>query len=184
MTKKPKNYINNPDLLAEIIKYQNLCKEAEAEGKPKPQQSNYLGLAFMKIAENFSNNYQYRNYTFKEEMIGDAIMFCVKSVDGFNPEKSNNPFSFFTTAIYFAFLQKIQKEKKQLYIKYKNLESSGLCDIIEEHGETDMIDLNFSLQSQDTRQNFIKEFEESMQRKKDKIKDKKDFAERELEDNG
>jgi len=176
LTKKPKNYINNPDLLAEIIKYQDKCRVAAEQGKPKPQQSDYLGMAFMKIAENFSNNYQYRNYAFRDEMIGDAIMFCVKSVDGFNPEKSSNPFSFFTTAIYFAFLQKIQKEKKQLYIKYKNLESTGLFDIIEEHGETEMVEANFSLQSADTRQNFIKEFEESMQKKKDKLKERKDLS--------
>lgn len=172
MSKKPKNYINNPDLLAEIMRYQERCRIADSEGKPRPVQTDYMGLAFMKIAENFANNYQYRNYTFRDEMVGDAIMFCVKSVDGFDPEKSNNPFAFFTTAVYFAFLQKIQKEKKQLYIKYKNLESSGLCDIIEEHGELEMVESNFSLQSADTRQNFIKDFEESMQKKKDKLKKK------------
>lgn len=173
MTKKPKEYVKNKDLYEELVRYKALCKHNEENGLPLPQQTNLMGIAFMKIAENFANNYQFRNYPFKEEMILEALWFCVKSVDGFDTERFNNPFSFFTTSVYYAFIQKIQKEKKELYVRYRSIEMSGLFDYIEDHNEAEILESVHSLQSADTRQNFIRDYEESVKLKKDKIKARK-----------
>jgi len=85
----------------------------------------------MKIAENLSHKPNFLSYTFRDEMVADAIENCVMYVDNFDPGKSSNPFAYFTQITYYAFLRRIQKEKKQLYVKYKATESAGVLDEFE-----------------------------------------------------
>ena len=119
---KNSHYIDNKKFLEEIIKYKKEVKKAKRENLPKPGVNNYIGQCFMDIAENLAKKPNFANYPFKEEMIGDAVENCIMYTTNFDPAKSKNPFAFFTQIIFYAFLRRIQKEKKQLYIKMKQFE--------------------------------------------------------------
>ena len=98
---------------------------AKEKGEPRPVISNYIGECFLKIATHLSYKPNFVNYMFREDMICDGIENCVQYIENFNPEKSSNPFAYFTQIIYYAFLRRIQKEKRQLEIKNKILTKSG-----------------------------------------------------------
>lgn len=116
---KPVHYVNNADFLAAIIEYKKQCAEAEACGEEKPQISNYLGECILKIATKLANRPNFINYSYKDDMILDGIENCIQYFDNFDPEKSKNAFSYFTSIIWYAFLRRIDKEKKHAYIKGK-----------------------------------------------------------------
>ena len=121
-SQKPKeHYVNNKEFLAEMIKYKEMCAKAEKRGSRRPPITNYMGECFLKIANHLSYRPNFINYTFKDDMISDGIENCLQYVSNFNPEKSNNPFAYFTQIIYYAFIRRIQKEKKQAEIKQKLL---------------------------------------------------------------
>lgn len=129
MSAKPEHYVNNKDFLEALIEYKNQVYFAAENGKPKPRLSNYIGECFLKIANHLSYRPNFVNYMFKEDMISDGIENCVQYVDNFDPEKSRNPFAYFTQIIYYAFLRRIQREKKQLEIKNKIIERSGFDEV-------------------------------------------------------
>ena len=105
-------YVNNKDFLAAMITYREEVRKAEEKKKDRPIVPTYVGECIMKIATHLARKPNFVNYTFKEEMISDGIENCLQYIDNFNPDKSNNPFAYFTQIIYFAFLRRIQKEKK------------------------------------------------------------------------
>lgn len=115
-----------------MIQYKNSIEEAEKEGLPKPQVTRYIGESILLICNNLAKKPNFSGYTYKQDMISDGIMDCIAAVDNFNPDKTNNPFAYFTQIAWNAFLRRIQKEKKQTYIKHKNYENSVL---LEEHWE-------------------------------------------------
>jgi hypothetical protein len=123
--KKTENYVNNKDFLEAIVVYRNKVHKAKENDLPKPRVTNYIGECFLKIATHLSYKPNFVNYMFREDMICDGIENCVQYIDRFDPEKSSNPFAYFTQVIYFAFLRRIAKEKKQLEIKTKILERTG-----------------------------------------------------------
>ena len=123
--KQSEHYVNNRDFLDALVEYKKKILEAEENGSPRPQITNYIGECFLKIATHLSYRPNFVNYIFREDMICDGIENCIQYVDRFNPEKSTNPFAYFTQIIYYAFLRRIQKEKKQLDIKNKILEKTG-----------------------------------------------------------
>jgi hypothetical protein len=127
--KRSVHYVNNKDFLAALIEYKKSIKEAEERGDPKPRITNYLGECFLKIATHLSFKPNFVNYIFKDDMISDGIENCVQYIHNFNPEKSQNPFAYFTQIIHYAFLRRIQKEKKQLEIKNKILERTGFDEV-------------------------------------------------------
>ena len=127
--KRSVHYVNNKDFLAALIEYKKSIKEAEERGDPKPRITNYLGEFFLKIATHLSFKPNFVNYIFKDDMISDGIENCVQYIHNFNPEKSQNPFAYFTQIIHYAFLRRIQKEKKQLEIKNKILERTGFDEV-------------------------------------------------------
>ena len=102
-----------------LFRSQIKCNEAESCGDPKPQISNYLGECILKIATKLANRPNFINYSYKDDMILDGIENCIQYFNNFDPTKSSNPFSYFTQIIYFAFLRRIDKEKKQSYIRGK-----------------------------------------------------------------
>ena len=113
------HYVNNKDFLDALIEYREKCAKAEEEGKPKPIVSNYIGECILKIATHLSYKPNFINYSYREEMISDGIENCLQYLGNFNPDKSSNPFAYYTQIIYYAFLRRIAKEKKQTYIKGK-----------------------------------------------------------------
>jgi len=127
--KRSEHYVNNKDFLTAIVAYKKLIKEAEELGKPKPRITNYLGECFLKIATHLSYKPNFVNYMFKDDMICDGLENCVQYINNFNPEKSSNPFAYFTQIIHYAFLRRIQKEKKQLEIRQKIIERSGYDEV-------------------------------------------------------
>jgi hypothetical protein len=132
MTKKKQteNYVNNKEFLAAISAYRQKVIAAKEAEKPRPRVTNYLGECFLKIATHLSYKPNFVNYMFREDMICDGIENCLQYIDNFDPEKSTNPFAYFTQIIYYAFLRRIQKEKKQLEIKGKILERSGYDEVM------------------------------------------------------
>ena len=120
-TKKAKgeHYVDNKVFLQAMTDWKVLCKIAEEEQKDlpkeekvKPQITNYIGECFLKIATHLSYRPNFINYTYRDEMIADGIENCLQYCSNFDPEKSKNPFAYFTQIIYYAFLRRIAKEKK------------------------------------------------------------------------
>jgi hypothetical protein len=162
------HYINNKDFLNEMTKYRASIQEAKRLGSlPKPQIPRYVAECFMKIAENLSHKPNFLSYTFRDEMVADAIENCVMYVDNFDPAKSSNPFAYFTQITYYAFLRRIQKEKKQLYVKYKATQQFGILDQGEMYEDVDGNMKQFELY--DNISEFIETFEKNRDNKK-KIK--------------
>ena len=128
--KKSEHYVNNKQLLEALIVHRAKVAEAVELGKPKPRITNYLGECFLKIATHLSYKPNFVNYMFREDMISDGIENCVQYIHNFDPEKSRNPFAYFTQIIHYAFLRRIQKEKKQLDIKTKIIERTGFDEVM------------------------------------------------------
>jgi|TARA_B100000925_G_C21977888_1_gene460943 hypothetical protein len=127
--KRSVHYVNNKEFLAALIAYREDVELAEKRGDPKPRITNYLGECFLKIATHLSFKPNFVNYIFKDDMISDGIENCVQYIHNFDPQKSQNPFAYFTQIIHYAFLRRIQKEKKQLEIKNKILEKTGYDEV-------------------------------------------------------
>jgi DNA-directed RNA polymerase specialized sigma24 family protein len=123
MKKERKHYVSNKKLYEEMILYNQKRLEAEALGKETPRASNYIGEAICLICTRLAYKPNFINYTFRDEMIADGIENCVRAIDSFNHEKSQNPFAYFTQIAYNAFIRRITSEKKQTYLKYKNLQN-------------------------------------------------------------
>ena len=128
--KRSEHYVNNKEFLYAIVAYKQDIKDAEAAGNPKPVIPRYIGECFLKIATHLSYKPNFVNYMFKDDMVCDGIENCVQYINNFNPEKSTNPFAYFTQIIHYAFLRRIQKEKKQLEIKQKIIERSGFDEVM------------------------------------------------------
>jgi len=129
--KRSEHYVNNKEFLAALIRHRENIEIAEIQGKEKPRIPRYIGECFLKIATHLSFKPNFVNYMFKEDMISDGIENCVQYIHNFNPEKSQNPFAYFTQIIHYAFLRRIQKEKKQLEIKNKILEKTGYDQVFD-----------------------------------------------------
>lgn len=168
---KKKNYVNNPDFYAAMVEYQKEIKLAEEQGKDKPQVPKYIAECISLIATRLSYKPNFINYTFREDMIGDGIENSLRYMHNFNPDKTQNPFAYFTQIIYYAFLRRIQKEKKYLYTKFKATENANLM------GETADVqghdvsgnfdsDIKSSDGAQEYMSDFIKNFENSKTKKK------------------
>ena len=142
--KKSEHYVNNKELLEALIVYRSKVEKSfmEINGREptkadrsqhwpgKPQITNYLGECFLKIATHLSYKPNFVNYMFRDDMISDGIENCVQYINNFDPEKSKNPFAYFTQIIYYAFLRRIQKEKRQNDIKQKILEKTGFDHVM------------------------------------------------------
>ena len=119
------HYVDNKKFLGAMIDYRLKVQKAEAKKRTKPVVTNYIGECFLKIANHLSYRPNFINYTYRDDMISDGIENCLQYMRNFNPEKSNNPFAYFTQIIYYAFIRRIQKEKKQQDVKAKLIASSG-----------------------------------------------------------
>jgi len=135
--KRSEHYVNNKEFLAAIIEYKKKVAIAAERGEPKPRITNYLGECFLKIATHLSFKPNFVNYMFKDDMVCDGIENCVQYMHNFDPEKSSNPFAYFTQIIHYAFLRRIQKEKKQLEIKNKILEKTGYEEVFVDNNTVD-----------------------------------------------
>jgi len=161
------DYINNADFYKALVEYKKACNEAEEAGEEYPVITNYIGKCIFDIANKLKYRYNFINYPFREDMVSDGIENGVMVVRNFDPEKSKNPFAYFTQVIYYAFVRRIQKEKKQLYIKHKVMENSVLHgDAVtqsEQGGSTEAGHIDLTT---DYMNDFVSNYEESMEKKK------------------
>ena len=134
-TTNKEHYVNNKEFLAAMTEYTKNVNRAKRNKQPKPPVTDYIGSCFLKIANHLSYRPNFINYTFRDDMISDGIENCLQYLDNFNPEKSNNPFAYFTQIIYYAFVRRIQKEKKQVTIKQKLIMEANYDDLSLQPGE-------------------------------------------------
>jgi len=135
--KRSEHYVNNKEFLAALIKYREDVEIARLQANTKPVIPRYIGECFLKIANHLSFKPNFVNYMFKEDMISDGIENCVQYIHNFDPEKSKNPFAYFTQIILYAFLRRIQREKRQLEIKNKIIEKSGYHEVFNDDNKID-----------------------------------------------
>jgi hypothetical protein len=166
---KKQHYVNNKDFLEAIITYKKNCDLARDKGKQIPVIPKYIGECIFDMANRLARRPNFSGYAFKEDMIMDGVENCLKYIEKFDPEKSNNPFAYFTQVIWFAFLQRIAKEKKFLYTKLKS--SQSMLAMGETHIGGDEISMNLSIDA-DYINAFIQDFEDKIERDKTKGKNK------------
>jgi len=133
MEQKKPHYVDNKLFFAEMEKWKSEINESDEVDDLPPMVTEYMGECFYKIATHLSYRPNFINYTYREEMIGDGIENCIRYAKNFNPDKSKNPFAYFTQIIYYAFIRRITKEKKQTSIKQKIIDntSTKTYDIME-----------------------------------------------------
>ena len=152
--KEKPHYVDNKKFLEAMIEHRDKCEKAEKRGRTKPVVTNYIGECFLKIANHLSYRPNFINYTFRDDMISDGIENCLQYMNNFNPEKSKNPFAYFTQIIYYAFIRRIQKEKKQIQIKSKLIANAGVENMMDQlQGD----DQQYQSQLLDYLQNNLKE---------------------------
>lgn len=161
-----KNYVNNPEFLAAIVAYKKLCVEAEDSGDPVPQIPNYLGECVYQISTRLASKPNFSGYSYKDEMISDGLENAIQALGNFDPDKSSNPFAYFTQIIWYAFLRRIDKEKKQLYIKHKVTENSVTSGTAVESADDDNGMPSYIDLDNDYMNDFVKNYEKKMEDKK------------------
>jgi hypothetical protein len=167
---KPKrqvhNYIDKKRFHHEMTKYRLAAIESEKNGEEKPRLNNYLGTCFYMICEKLSYRPNFVNYSFREEMVGDAIENCLSAADNFDPnEQKQNPFGYFSLIAWRAFVRRIQKEKKQTYVKHKAFQNSGLYDQLAHGDDAGIVGINSM--NNDVSNRIIEQFETKMNEKKE-----------------
>jgi hypothetical protein len=177
MSSKKAHYVKNADLFAAMVEYRKQVISASESGLDKPQIPKYIAECIMKIATHLSHKPNFSSYTFREDMICDGIENCLQYIDNFDPGKSQNPFAYFTQIIYFAFLRRIQKEKKYLYTKYAAIEKANVFDETSEMQDSDRRsgvrfsdDVQYGEWSQEQMERFMTNFDESRKNRKKKRK--------------
>ena len=162
------NYIDNKTFYEAIKQYKQTVKEAEQQNKVKPIVPNYLGECILLIANRLATKPNFINYSYRDEMIADGIENCIMYIDNFDPEKSTNPFAYFTQIIYFAFLRRIQKEKKHLYIKHQVYKNSAISEELFDLQDGDVFDggPTNNMFENEKMSDFIKSFEDNLEKKR------------------
>jgi len=142
---KPKekpHYVNNAEFSQAIVDYVSNSRAEVAEGNNKPIVTNYIATCFLKIAEGLSHRANFVRYTYREEMVMDAVENCLKAIENYNLEAATrsgkpNAFAYFTQIAWYAFLRRIDKEKRQQDIKLKYLSETGIENIVAEEIHSD-----------------------------------------------
>lgn len=165
------HYVDNKEFLAAMKVYREKVLAARETNSPPPAIPNYVGDCILKIANHLSYKPCFINYSYRDDMISDGIENCIQYIDNFDPNKSSNPFSYFTQIIYYAFLRRIAKEKKQSYIKNKIIQDMPFEIFeIQEHDEegqftSQFLDFIQTAQSQKDFESFEKKLERKPKKK-------------------
>jgi len=162
--KKLKYYIDNEKFINELTKYKEHYNNNLKKGLDKPKISDYLGLCFMKISEGLASTRSYNKYPFIEDLIGDGVYFCIKYMHNFDPSRISKPtdaFNYFTMIVYHAFLQRISKEKKYLYVKYKSIQKAEMNSMTyaSEGDDTFDIEVAYSDEARSKMEEFLDNYE-------------------------
>ena len=164
MAKAKNHYVNNKTLYTEMVKYKTAVIDAREAGKPPPPIPNYVGECLLLIANRLSYKANFINYSYRDDMVLDGIENCIIAIDNFDPEKSTNPFAYFTQIMKWAFVRRIQKEQKQAYVKHKNFENTLLMSD-PDHFTDELITINNEYSA-----NVVAAFENKLTKNKAKAK--------------
>lgn len=165
---KRKHYVDNTKLLESLVEYKEQVLKAQENNEEKPKIPEYVGECILLISEHLSYKPNFINYTFKDDMVGDAIENCLMYIDNFDPDKSKNPFAYLTQIIYYAFLRRIEKESKQSYIKCKLLEKMEVVGLDRQDHDNKEYTNNYIGYMQENIGDIIKNFEQKETNKKKK----------------
>ena len=130
--KVTQHYVDNKKFLEAMVIHKDKVNSAKENNRKKPDVTNYIGECFLKIANHLSYRPNFINYTYRDDMISDGIENCLQYMNNFDPNKSTNPFAYFTQIIYYAFIRRIQKEKKQSLVKQKLIANAGVENIMDQ----------------------------------------------------
>jgi DNA-directed RNA polymerase specialized sigma24 family protein len=163
--KVKRNYVNNPDFLEALVEYKKQCELARSKEEQLPIVPTYIAECIQSISYRLATKPNFSGYSFREDMVMDGIENCLLYIENFDPEKSSNPFAYFTQIIWFAFLRRIAKEKKHLYTKLKS--SQSMLALGETHVSGGEVQLHMNLEA-DYIDSFIEDYEDKMKRDKKK----------------
>ena len=163
------HYIDNKAFLKALTLYRTACRKALRAKKPRPPIPEEIGEAFLAIANHLSYRPNFLNYTFREDMVGDGVENCLTYMHNFNPRKSKNPFGYFTSVIYYAFVRRIQRERKHTYLKYKLIQNAVIDGSTATTGEGHF-HVDTELLSFDNVQEFITKFDEYTDKRRERRK--------------
>jgi hypothetical protein len=163
------HYVNNAEFLKALIQYKKSIQEAEVAGLLKPIVPDYIGECILQIADHLSYKPNFRMYPFREDMVGDGIENCLTYLDKFDSDNYSNPFAYFTQVVWYAFIRRIFKEKKQLYVKYKCIQSSHeFSEYVNQDHDTKSYENTYLGYLRKNMGDIISEFEDKKQAKKKK----------------
>jgi len=172
-----KEYVNNKKLLQHLIDY----KQRKSDN-PDAQIDDYIAMAIMKIAEKFASRPNFAGYTFRDEMVSDAIENVVRYIDNFDPNKSSNPFAYITQICHYAFLRRIREEKTHTYIRFKSIQKyfyeDKLADIQDIDHAQEGTDFSLDNPMYENMEEFITDFEKEVERNKQKSREYNDRVNR------
>jgi len=168
--KTPVHYVDNQKFYQEILEHKKRVADAREKGIQDPKLSNYIGECIWKIATKLSSKPCFLNYSYRDEMISDAIENCILYFNDYDPNRGSNPFAYFTQVIYFAFLRRINKEEKNRYIIYKNFQetiiNNGHASRLVDGDDNHIVSVNLY----DNINEFMERFEKKEAIKKEKRK--------------
>src|SRR5210317_872062 len=130
------HYVNNADFSNAVVEYVQSANEAKASNQTVPIVPNYIAECFLRISEGLSHKSNFIRYTYREEMVMDAVENCLKAIHNYDLSTATrtgkpNAFAYFTQISWYAFLRRIAKEKKQQDVKLKYLEKSGIENFVD-----------------------------------------------------
>lgn len=162
-----KHYVDNKQLYAVLVEYKKQRLQAKKDKKDPPPIPRYVGECLLQIATRLSYKPNFANYMFRDEMVGDGIENCINYLNNFDPDKSTNPFAYFTQIIYYAFLRRIDREKRQLYVKHKTLENSMILNELADMGDDEDVVVTANIDTAYMK-DFVEVFEDKVEQRKQK----------------
>lgn len=159
------HYVNNRDFSDAVVEYVTEANEAIEAGKDAPVVPNYIAECFLKICEGLSRKSNFVRYSYREEMVMDAVENCLKAIKNYNVENATrsgkpNAFGYFTQIAWFAFIRRIQKEKKQQDVKLRFIAEAGLDEFMIDGDEDPAV------------AKAVQTFVDNLRRRIDDVKDK------------
>lgn len=167
------NYVDNKLLYESVRDWKESWLKAKKKNLPEPPLTEYIGEAILLICQNIAKKPNFSGYSYKDEMISDAVINVIKYISNFDPEVSNSPFSYISTIAHFAFIRRIKAEKKQTYIKFKLTERA--LEFAETNNEFSLEDIVNQQKNFDISEKDIRMFESKKRTKKKDKKNIEDF---------
>ena len=166
------HYIDREEFTAEMTEYRHECDAAKKNGLPKPDVPESVGLKFLLMAEGMSTWHKFRGYTYKGEMVGDAVENMIRYAHNFDPTvpSQSGAFSYFNRLCYFAFLRRIAKEDKQYRTKVKWVQSFAVLDMLPEHRQDHDQGTDFQNQFYDYLMDYYDAEHKKIEKKKAPVK--------------